>query len=985
MKQFYLLAAALLFSGALTAQVYVDVDATGAGDGSTWADAYTTLADAVAGASDGDEIWIADGTYTNDATIIIDKSLAIFGGFNGTEAQSTDADPLTNQVFLSGDVAGDDNPNDITANRDDNIDILEVDSLLMPLGEDLPAVWIQGVNFISGQNAPLPDDTPIDDFAGGGILAYSTTGLVDVTFTLCDSDIGAGAAFVGTGSNGSFVDGVVATNNTSASTGIIYMNFIIGVTINDGLFTENITNRGAVYANNCLNILTANCTFEDNTNPTGRGLGVTYINVYPGIVLDSDFINNTGGNGAALYLIGDDAEPADPNNTIISGCNFIGNTSGSFGGAILNLSADYTLNNCTLTGNSITGGSGSASYAQGDVRAVVVDSCVFRDNVGPNGTLVVRDSATVGVVTNSLFENNGDVTLTVRGGGISSFGRFTPADNPTINYGMPTLTVDSCTFLNNRVENVGGVGLGGGIYMAGGFVPGILNVSNSDFLGNTAGAGQGGAIFSLFGVLTTVDNCYFEGNSATLGGAMGNFNSWNTDDRIMPGEERDPATFDVSNSIFNQNTATSQAGVMFVSGTETNFLNSQFFGNAVLEDEVGVAGAIGINGDSAAVLNFVVTNNTFVANLSATQGDNITVFQNELDPAGTETNLIITNNAFFTLGGQGSVIVEDNADGTIITNGGNFFNEDDGIAGMDDIVDDGAFEEDFFIEAVEYSREEVNLTPLPGTDLIDGGVTGADVPATDINGAARDAMPDIGSVEIAASTVVDIAVGSPVHTTLVGALTVANLVTPLQGEGPFTVFAPTDDAFAAVDAAVLATITGDVMGLLTPTLLYHVVSDEFITSRDIVNEEVESATTMQGETLDFLFDGTDVTITHAGGVATVIVPDLVARNGIVHVIDQVMVPQAVLDVITGVEDITASGLDISFFPNPVQEELHINATDVRIQDLQVSLVNMNGQRLGQYQFGNGQHRIDLTQLPAGAYTLELNIDGDVYSTQILKK
>ncbi|MEM7574687.1 MAG: fasciclin domain-containing protein [Bacteroidota bacterium] len=985
MKQFYLLAIALLISSGLSAQVFVDADATGAGDGSSWADAYTTLADAVAGAAEGDQIWIADGTYAHDATIIIDKSLIILGGFNGTETTFDQADPLTNTVILSGDVDGDDDPNDITLNRDDNIDILEVDSLLAPLGEDLPAVIMDGLNFVSGENAQLPDDTPIDDFAGAAVLAYSPTGLANVTFSGCSSDIGAGVAFLGTGANGSFVDGVVAQGNVSASTGIIYMNTIIGVTVNNGLFTQNVTLRGAVYANNALSIFTNNCTFEDNTNTGGRGLGVTYINVYPGVITNSDFINNTGGNGAAVYLIGDDAEPADPNNTFISDCNFIGNTSASFGGAILNLSADYTLNNCTFEGNSITSGSGAATYAQGDVRAVVIDSCVFRDNVGPNGAVLVRDSATVGTITYSTFENNGDPSLTNRGAGVTAFGRFTAAEDPVIFRGMPSVTIDYCTFINNAVEDQDPtLGLGGAVYMGGDFVSGTLNISNSDFLGNTAGSGWGGAVFPLFGVNTTIDNCYFEGNSADQGAAVGSFNSWSTDERQNPGEERDPASVMISNSQFNQNAAREQAGAVIAFGVDQTIYNSQFFGNLVLEDEIGVGGAIGLNGDSAYVATFDLFNNTFVGNLAATEGDNITLFQNALDPVGTTTTLNITNNAFFTLSGLGNVIVETDAVGDIVSGGGNFFNEETDIMGMD-IIDDGAVEEDFYIEAIEYGRNEINLTPFPTSVMVDGGVAGPGIPTTDINGAMRDAMPDIGSVEIAAGTVVDIAVGSPVHTALVGALTAADLVTPLQGEGPFTVFAPTDDAFAAVDATTLAIIQANVMEALAPTLLYHVISGEFVTSRNIINGDVTSGTTMQGQDLAFNFDGTTVSITHDAGVANIIVPDLVARNGIVHVIDQVMVPQPVIDFVVGTEDISASGLEISFFPNPVQEELHINATDVRIQDLQVGLINMNGQRLGQYQFGNGQHRIDVAQLPAGAYTLELTIDGEVYSTQILKK
>ncbi len=163
------------------------------------------------------------------------------------------------------------------------------------------------------------------------------------------------------------------------------------------------------------------------------------------------------------------------------------------------------------------------------------------------------------------------------------------------------------------------------------------------------------------------------------------------------------------------------------------------------------------------------------------------------------------------------------------------------------------------------------------------------------------------------STVVDIIVNSPVHETLEAAVLAAGLETTLAGEGPFTVFAPTDAAFAALPAGTVETLLEDPSGLLTDILLYHVVGASAL-STDLSDGQM--ITTVFGE---------DVTVTiNAEGVfindAQVILADLFADNGVVHVIDAVLLPPAepitVVDIIVNSEDHTileaaviAAGLD----------------------------------------------------------------------------
>jgi uncharacterized surface protein with fasciclin (FAS1) repeats len=125
--------------------------------------------------------------------------------------------------------------------------------------------------------------------------------------------------------------------------------------------------------------------------------------------------------------------------------------------------------------------------------------------------------------------------------------------------------------------------------------------------------------------------------------------------------------------------------------------------------------------------------------------------------------------------------------------------------------------------------------------------------------------------------------------TLLTALDVAGLTGALQGDGPFTVFAPTDEAFAAIDPEVLTDLLGD-NDLLTAVLTYHVVPGRF-TSSDVAG--LSSAPTLNGKDVGLSFDGMSVMVDGA----TVIAADIEASNGIIHVIDQVILPEPIADIV----------------------------------------------------------------------------------------
>lgn len=135
----------------------------------------------------------------------------------------------------------------------------------------------------------------------------------------------------------------------------------------------------------------------------------------------------------------------------------------------------------------------------------------------------------------------------------------------------------------------------------------------------------------------------------------------------------------------------------------------------------------------------------------------------------------------------------------------------------------------------------------------------------------------------ATSDIVDTAVAAGDFTNLVAAVQAADLVETLKGEGPFTVFAPTDAAFAALPAGTLDALLADT-DALTEVLLYHVVPGRVLAA-DVVG--LASATTAGGDEIAVSVSGSTVRLNES---ATVVGTDVEASNGVIHVIDSVLLP-----------------------------------------------------------------------------------------------
>jgi uncharacterized surface protein with fasciclin (FAS1) repeats len=161
--------------------------------------------------------------------------------------------------------------------------------------------------------------------------------------------------------------------------------------------------------------------------------------------------------------------------------------------------------------------------------------------------------------------------------------------------------------------------------------------------------------------------------------------------------------------------------------------------------------------------------------------------------------------------------------------------------------------------------------------------------------AAQDPMVG-GSKMYPQKNIVENAMQSADHTTLVAAVKAAGLVDTLEGPGPFTVFAPTNEAFAALPAGTVDTLLKpENKEMLTKILTYHVVAGKFnaanLKKQIMAGGGTASLKTVNGETLSAMMDGDSIVLKdQKGGTARVAIANVYQSNGVIHVIDAVLQP-----------------------------------------------------------------------------------------------
>ncbi len=279
------------------------------------------------------------------------------------------------------------------------------------------------------------------------------------------------------------------------------------------------------------------------------------------------------------------------------------------------------------------------------------------------------------------------------------------------------------------------------------------------------------------------------------------------------------------------------------------------------------------------------------------------------------------------------------------------------------------------------------------TDLSDGQMiatlNGKEVEVTIENGSVmiNDAMVTVADLETDNGvvhvidavlipprvTVVDIIVNSPDHETLEAAVIAAGLVDALNGDGPFTVFAPTDAAFAALPDGTVDALLDDPQGLLTDILLYHVVGARAL-STDL--SDGQAITTLNGNEVTVSIENGNVMINDA----MVTVANLETDNGVVHVIDAVLLPP------TSNEEIDNNISDnVEVYPNPSAGNLTINFDTPNSSPVELKFFSINGQNLLSKELRDQNNEIRVDDLPEGTYILQLRGQNVEYIEEIIVK
>jgi transforming growth factor-beta-induced protein len=226
--------------------------------------------------------------------------------------------------------------------------------------------------------------------------------------------------------------------------------------------------------------------------------------------------------------------------------------------------------------------------------------------------------------------------------------------------------------------------------------------------------------------------------------------------------------------------------------------------------------------------------------------------------------------------------------------------------------------------------KSVNVKFDKGNVFIDN----AKVLITDLK-AANGIVHVIDAVMLPPNTVVDIIVNSSVHNTLENAVKSAGLVSTLSGAGPFTVYAPTDKAFASLPEGTLQAVLNN-KPLLTSILTYHVAGTKIL-----------AADKTDGQIIKTL-NGKDVIVKFANGNvfindSKVIVTDLMADNGIVHVIDAVLIPPTALT--ENETETRSSNKTVEIFPNPFVDFINIDVSEYTLNPINVKIYDMSGKVL----------------------------------------
>ncbi len=390
MKRLLLL---LLFTGTILSKAYgtvwyVNINATGTNNGTSWADAYTDLQSAIGASNFGDEIWVAAGTYKTTATttrtisFTIKNGTKVFGGFNGTETLVIQRNSVTNVTILSGEIAtgaaNDNSYNVVYFSNVGNQTKIDGFSILGGYYNTGSGAGIRSVN-----SSPVIDNCKIiGNYADiGGGLSHGGSGNITIQNTLFEGNICAtqgGAINIYVGTNNSITNCYIKSNQSSGLGGAICVSASsqAGLTVSNSVIAGNTSNSSGIYFNSNSLVNLYNCLIVGNySNTSGVIRTETFSSTQSNKVINCTIAHNNQGvtTGTANTSVALNSQ-SSVINSVIYGNNALSQVLGT----------GVSMSNCIMqTGTSSASGTNVLSSNPYFVLSGTVTSAPF-DTTGLN-------------------------------------------------------------------------------------------------------------------------------------------------------------------------------------------------------------------------------------------------------------------------------------------------------------------------------------------------------------------------------------------------------------------------------------------------------------------------------------------------------------------------------------------------------------------------------------------------------------------------
>ncbi|MBN1188806.1 MAG: hypothetical protein JXA46_03560, partial [Dehalococcoidales bacterium] len=385
--------------------IYVDANAGGGNDGTSWADACTDLQSALSAAVSGDEIRVAEGTYKPSVEVggagercrcfQLKNYVSLLGGY---PAGGGTRDPATNVSILSGDIG---------IEGDDSDNCYHV--FYHPSGLNLDGTAVLDGFTITGGNA----DGISSHNCGGGILnLFSSPAVTNCIFVSNSAIIDGGGIYNDCLSFPMVTDCVFSRNSADNYGGGMYNHDNTSVVITNCTFCDNEANFGGGMYNDNTSPSLINCFFYGNLASNGGGM----YNIYSmPEVTNCNFFNNSGSSdGGGIYN--------NCSSPILTDCTLESNSAYQHGGSIYNSSSSPSVTNCTFYVNSaVSHGGGIYNYSS----TPKLFNCLFSGNSASNGGGMYNMSSVPELINCNFYDNSADSF----GGGLYNENSFPPFMN----------------------------------------------------------------------------------------------------------------------------------------------------------------------------------------------------------------------------------------------------------------------------------------------------------------------------------------------------------------------------------------------------------------------------------------------------------------------------------------------------------------------------------------------------------------------------